>query len=514
MASKLTSAEVPRIGIQSPIDSIPLDEAIQAIKDKTNENVDSIAAVSIGTTNAETEAARPYHISLKERLDSIQSGQVNYLKTGGAVTEQTVPDMTVQIEAGEAKINGIDVNWTAQNSPIIDVSGISVTQTRFDVVVINSSNLITIATGTPSPDPVFPTISGTQKALAYLKLLSTTTSLNDGVEIIDARNQGATYWKEGRRAYKFKIQDAIDDITNGEIKIGRGNYFEQLILDGKSNITLNFESGAVLFRISDPSYCIRSINTVGNETTGIKIIGGDLRGNGRLGAIELLRFEFTDKSIISGIIFDGNGSSTATNKEMQIENCDDFFMGNIDADFTEVGFISVDGIFQGGEKANLNINQGSTPGIVLGNDTNLYRSATNVLATDDKVDIKNNGGKTTLKLSNTGTDTGITLGGDVVLFRKAATRLEITGSIENNDSISSGSTIIAGSNLEVNGIHVPQHVLHGSLQEDDIFDAISPFLTTGGVMVVSGGIEISPLLTIVSRVTRIFKVTESYRFRA
>ncbi len=572
MASKLTAAAVPRIGIQSPVDSIPVDKAEQALRVKINEVIDALAAVSIGTTNAETTASRPFNISLKGRLDSILDGHPNVVKDGGTVAERTTPDMKVRVEAINANITGIDVHkgfgtWTRSgaiitmtennhgraSSDIIDVdvtsevsptaiplqeytitvidvniftfTGIDAgdtsgsaeyatigptiaviaptTNKRFDVVVMGSNNNFTILTGTESVDRVFPTVAANQKPLAYLDLDPATTSLNGGVEIIDARNQGAIYFKDGGLRYNWKIQGAIDDITSGEILIARGSYFEELILTAKNNIALVFEPGAILSRISATSRCIKSINTVSNETTGIKIIGGDLRGNGKIGAIELLKFDFTDEFIIKDCKFDGNTSSTATFKNYLIDNSDSVRVQNP---------ILINGISTQSITNSTKVTVMVEDRIIFGNDTNLYRSAANTLKSDDafiantinsvndltadnRLVVDGNLGKNTVNITSTGTDVGITIGGDVKIFRSLATELKVEATLKPD------AADIAG-NFAVNGVHKVRNTLDGNLSENTIFDAISPLLPVGDFMVVSGGITVASGGLILSKVER------------
>jgi hypothetical protein len=63
-------------------------------------------------------------------------------------------------------------------------------------------------------------------------------------------------------------------------------------------------------------------------------------------------------------------------------------------------------------------------GLTIGADTNLYRSAANVLKTDDEFVIGINGGKDTLALTDTAANVGITIGGDTTLYRSAANMLQ------------------------------------------------------------------------------------------
>jgi hypothetical protein len=255
MADKLTSIDVSRIAQKSDVVSGNLDKNYTNLKNKTNEVIDTVNAASIGTTNAETTAARPYHISLKERLDSINSGQYPYVKYGGVVSEiSTGVTMNVEVTAGEANINGIDVKWTAGASATITKP---TTNNRFDVVVANTDSTVTIVTGAESASPVLPVVASTQKALAYITLTPSTLAIYDA-DITDCRNQGCVYFKDGRLAYEWKIQDAIDDLTSGgTIFIGDGNYYETLtfansqILDFAGDAKVYTPATGVEFDLAD-----------------------------------------------------------------------------------------------------------------------------------------------------------------------------------------------------------------------------------------------------------------------
>lgn len=62
--------------------------------------------------------------------------------------------------------------------------------------------------------------------------------------------------------------------------------------------------------------------------------------------------------------------------------------------------------------------------LVLGTDAVIYRSAANTLTVDDNFSINFNGGKTTLALVNTTADVGLTIGADTNLYRSAANTLK------------------------------------------------------------------------------------------
>jgi len=335
MASKLTTADIAIINRQSDVTSLEHRTNYATLKNKINEIIDDFSAVSIGTTNAETTAARPYHTSLKNRLDSIWSGQANYVKDGGAVTVNGGDPQKFDITAGEAKITGIDVKWSASTTATIAYTS---TNTRFDIIVANSDSTLEVLTGTESADPVYPSVATTQKPLARL------TVGTASITITDCRDWGAYYRFEGAAKYNWKIQGAVDDISGtSEITeiIAIGEFYEEVDLSGEDNIYLNLQYSK-LYRINSTSYCIVSDNTVSNETTNTRILYGDFYGNSKAGTPELIFMDYADNLIIHGCRFDGNSSSTATYPNMNITNCDNVVItDNIGLTNTNFGTSSI-----------------------------------------------------------------------------------------------------------------------------------------------------------------------------
>lgn len=323
---KLTSADIISIGIQDDVDSYPHRTNYENLKNNLNELNDEIAAAAIGTTNAETTAARPYHDSLKNRLDDMWNNQANYIVDGGVVSVSSAGN-TVDVTTGKAKVDGIDCKWDAATSGAISYTG---SDTRFDIVVVNSDSSISVVTGVASADPVYPAIAITQKPLAIL-----TVSTTD-ITATDARNQGCWYHDDGYFSkFKFLIQDAIDDISSGKIFIGKGIYYEEVNLTGKSNIELIGERGSKIYRKSDTNYAIRIDEDSTGVTTDNKLVNLQLYGNGKAGDYQLLFADYSDRLAIYNCYFDGNASSTSTYKNFTLDNCDDLSMsGNIAADNT------------------------------------------------------------------------------------------------------------------------------------------------------------------------------------
>lgn len=527
--AKITNAQIFNIEHQNDVDSYPLRTNFANIKNRHNELVDTVAAASIGTTNAETTAARPYHTSLKSRIDAIQLNQENYVKDGFEVSVNAGDSTKINVTQGKATVGGIEVEkgygtWSRTgttititeyshgraNSSVIDVTvssdtdplvlqeytvsnvatntfditGVDTgdltgsaeystissaisnpTTARYDIVVINSDNTLSIVSGNDSADRVNPNIASTQRPLAVIDVVVATGGpiITDS-EIIDISTQGCVT----DYGWYFNIQAAIDSfndrdnsINQGTVTIRKGNYYEEVDLSGLNNITLQYENGAKHYRPDDSGYCIKSVNTISNETTGIKIIRGEFYGNSKIGAIELLKFEYTDEFLIKDSRFDSNDSSTATNKNWLINQCDNFFLDhnlNLDntgaIDYAETDITSStnyqeDGYYTGqvsfcgttGQKAQM-IKQGwielsamddkflridkDTAGTTGGNDTkDLEHNHAWFTAYNNK-DISDT------TYDSTGTESDITVGA----YPSSGSGVAIEGKIKNNTALS------------------------------------------------------------------------------
>jgi hypothetical protein len=242
--SSLSNSDIGEITRQSDLVSkIP--------RDKTQINNISSAA-----TNAETTQARPNHSTLNDRLNSIQNGQASYMKTGGEVTASAPAAMTVEIAAGEANVDGVDIKWSAVTSETIvapvALSTGGTTYQMYVVVVENAQttggSFVNLIASNISETKELPTITDNQKPIAVLEITSSTATITAS-EITDARDQGAFYCLDGRWKWKWKIQDAIDDLSTagGEVFVGKGIYYETLNHD--YNVELNFDLGVTLYDV-------------------------------------------------------------------------------------------------------------------------------------------------------------------------------------------------------------------------------------------------------------------------
>lgn len=88
----------------------------------------------------------------------------------------------------------------------------------------------------------------------------------------------------------------------------------------------------------------------------------------------------------------------------------------------------------------------SSKAVIFGNQIDVYKSSSNVLAIDDAaVSITYNGGTNTLRLPNTTPGVGITIGGDTNLFRNAPHTLKTNDSlvVAGNLDVLAGSKILS-----------------------------------------------------------------------
>lgn len=326
------------IAFQDTVRSKPVKENFDEIQAEFNA-LRSEFQVAIASTASEITNARDHFPSLQDNIH-VRKVFNDGILTGGIITAQDTPDNTVRVSAGEAAVNGIGCDWLSATSGTVA----AVTSTRNLVATVNSDNSISLELGATGTE-FLPVLSKTQRPLYIINQSTASPAVFNTSDITDIRNQGC--WVPSKKKWFFKIQDAVDSLNataGGAIDIFPGDYYEEVDLTGKNNITLDFKNGAKLYRVDDTSYCIKSINTVSNETTDLKIIGGNFYGNSKVGAIELIKLDYTDNTLLIACILDGNVNSSATYKNIVATNCDNILTDNIfplDAS-NEIDYSSVD----------------------------------------------------------------------------------------------------------------------------------------------------------------------------
>ncbi len=286
MATDLTSNDISEITRQSDVRSKALRDNFTNLKNKINEQNTSISNIGTAASGAEITSSRPNHVDLESRLDSIQNGQPNYVKNGGAPSERLTPDMTVGVAATQAKTAGVDVRlgfatWTrsgttitatSENHPLSNTDTIEIKATSDatpvplgDEVVSNVSgddfDFTGVGSGCTSGTLEFAIISGTITApsvnprLDYIVMQSDNTyAIVTGAEAVDpvfptvATTQvvvgclvlqtGTTSLNDNVEIFTLKHNDNLPDHYIGTaLDLPQGNYkFNNLIVDAQIDL--------------------------------------------------------------------------------------------------------------------------------------------------------------------------------------------------------------------------------------------------------------------------------------
>jgi hypothetical protein len=105
--------------------------------------------------------------------------------TGGAVTAQTTPNMTVQVAAGIASHVSTLISFAAVSS--LAITAADATNPRRDLVVVDTAGTVSVKTGTPAGIPLLPTFNlTTEVVLAEVTVPANTTSI-PSTHIVDKR---------------------------------------------------------------------------------------------------------------------------------------------------------------------------------------------------------------------------------------------------------------------------------------------------------------------------------------
>jgi hypothetical protein len=180
-----TDLNLNQVTFQSSLRSKPVRDNFTDIKNEHNLLRAEVLALATPPAGTEVTLARDYHTSLVNRLRSGFSVFDRYMVSGGVVAEDTGLNMKVTVALGEAVVAGVGCSWSAQTSGTITPHA---SLDRWDIVVVNTDNSISIVAGTAAASPILPTIASTQKKLAYLYITGGMTAIVDA-DITDARSE-------------------------------------------------------------------------------------------------------------------------------------------------------------------------------------------------------------------------------------------------------------------------------------------------------------------------------------
>jgi len=179
------------VSFQSNLRSKPLNADITTLASGVNNLQTQIDNLNATASASEVVNARDYHTVLKDRIQSNSLSIGTRLISGGNITEQSTPDMTIKWDLTEAIVDGIGCLKTAGSSGTITAPSAN---PRLDYVVLNSDNTVSILTGSESATPVFPSTASSQLILGALYLKTSTTSLNNYQEVFTFKNANNPYF--------------------------------------------------------------------------------------------------------------------------------------------------------------------------------------------------------------------------------------------------------------------------------------------------------------------------------
>lgn len=100
------------------------------------------------------------------------------------ITEQTVPDQTVQMSSGKVLVNGIYFDISADAS--ISLSAADGSNPRYDLISVASDGTVTVTDGTAAASPAMPTLPTDEVPLAYVYRAASDNTI-ETADITDCR---------------------------------------------------------------------------------------------------------------------------------------------------------------------------------------------------------------------------------------------------------------------------------------------------------------------------------------
>lgn len=149
-------------------------------------------------------------------LDIINGGEaITGVISGGAVTAQGAPNMTVQVSAAVVRIGGRKVAVAASAS--LTISTANATNPRFDLIVAGVGGTFSVATGTAAASPTLPTIPANSVVVAAVYVPANDASIAAN-QITDKRLICADTFVENVKWYG--AQGDTKTVTDGAMTSG------------------------------------------------------------------------------------------------------------------------------------------------------------------------------------------------------------------------------------------------------------------------------------------------------
>ena len=367
--------------------------------------------------------------------------------TGGAVTAQGTPDMTVAVAAGTVLSNGLHYTISAGNGTISTADS---SNPRFDLITINTSGAIVVTAGTAASNPVFPAIPADDAVLAAVHVPAGDTAIATA-QIVDKRvivkNSAAAGTGDdvlmrlgdgGDIAIVHRATLIGADAEVANITVGTSDHLgvaaNSLVI---SNITTD---GDIMFAVSDGGNS-KGLLKLDGANGRVVVHGGDLLMSG---AQKIYFFD------VGGEYMESDGSTlTITGATALTPTVGSTAWAN--ATHTHAGSSTGGTIALSAATGTLAVGAGGTGAttlnnlITLGTHTTGNYAATVANATNGGTTISNSGSESaaiTVALNfNDLTDTAVNVAADSITF------LDADGTASRRDTIADFVSAIAGANL-------------------------------------------------------------------
>src|SRR3990172_10770912 len=134
--------------------------------------------------NDEALAANPQSIWMQTDIDAVIAGfNGTYVVSGGTVTAQSTPDMTVAVAAGTVAVGGVIAALCAGN---VTISAADATNSRVDLIWSDETGTRGITAGTAAANPKAPALPASKVLLAMVYVPTNDTDI-DADQITDKR---------------------------------------------------------------------------------------------------------------------------------------------------------------------------------------------------------------------------------------------------------------------------------------------------------------------------------------
>jgi hypothetical protein len=119
-----------------------------------------------GETVTDNDLNDTFNLMARTIRDTLRAENGDSVISGLVVSEQSIPDQSVQVSSGKALIDGL--SYSISENLNLSLSTADVTNPRYDIISVDASGVFTVTDGTASATPVMPTKPSDSVVVAYV----------------------------------------------------------------------------------------------------------------------------------------------------------------------------------------------------------------------------------------------------------------------------------------------------------------------------------------------------------